>query len=56
MAGLTFLFLKMPCYLSAPTCGKNPELKYHLFAGVFGAYFSDLICYWLAELRPKSGR
>lgn len=42
-------------FISALLASKNPELKYHLFAGVFaGAYFSDLICYWLGRtLGPK---
>ena len=34
---------------------KNPELTPYLFLGVYaGAYFSDLICYWLGRiLGPK---
>lgn len=42
-------------FISALLASKNPELKYHLFIGVYaGAYFSDLICYWLGRtLGPK---
>ena len=42
-------------FISALLASKNPELKYHLFFGVYaGAYFSDLICYWLGRtLGPK---
>ena len=42
-------------FISALLAVKNPELKYQLFFGVFGgAYFSDLICYWLGRiLGPK---
>ena len=42
-------------FISGLIASKNPELKYQLFAGVFaGAYFSDLICYWLGrKLGPK---
>jgi len=42
-------------FISGLLASKNPELKYQLFAGVFaGAYFSDLICYWLGRtLGPK---
>jgi membrane-associated protein len=38
-------------FISGILAAKNPELKYQLFTGVFlGAYFSDLICYWLGRL------
>ena len=42
-------------FISALIASKNPDLKYHLFFGVYaGAYFSDLICYWLGRtLGPK---
>jgi len=42
-------------FISGLLASKNPDLKYHLFTGVFlGAYFSDLICYWLGRiLGPK---
>jgi len=42
-------------FISALLAFQNPEYLYPLFAGVFlGAYFSDLICYWLGrKLGPK---
>lgn len=42
-------------FINAILAAKNPDQKYYLFTGVFlGAYFSDLICYWLGRtLGPK---
>ena len=42
-------------FINAILAAKNPDQKYFLFTGVFlGAYFSDLICYWLGRtLGPK---
>ncbi len=42
-------------FISAILASKHPEMLPSLFAGVYlGAYFSDLICYWLGRiLGPK---
>lgn len=42
-------------FLSAWIAAKNPEKMYALFFAVYaGAYFSDIICYWLGRiLGPK---
>ena len=42
-------------FTSAMLAAKNPDHLYPLFFGVFlGAYFSDIICYWLGrKLGPK---
>lgn len=42
-------------FISALLAAKYPDLKYQLFLGVYGgAYFSDIICYWLGRiLGPK---
>jgi membrane-associated protein len=38
-------------FMTAILSAKNPDHMPYLFAGLFaGAYFSDLICYWLGRL------
>jgi len=38
-------------FISGYLASKNPELMVPLFLGVYlGAYFSDIICYWLGRL------